>query len=207
MHYVRALLAAGVLAASAGGCGSGGGTTSAGAAARVVSGTCSASSTGSAGSRVTKSCVLVLSDGQRFRCRSAFAGSTPSARVLEHTRGCVRMPSLVISPGVRAVIAAIAKARTCLTTKGLRAIGGPVLPPNPPGSSSADGELVVGNAARGAFIAFYTDAGRAWRLEAGVARNASRISGRVERHGAVTVVWVRSPAGELRKAVETCALG
>ncbi|MHB8490873.1 MAG: hypothetical protein ACYDA6_01485, partial [Solirubrobacteraceae bacterium] len=123
---------------------------------------------------------------------------------LEHARGCVRIPSLVISPGVGAVIAAIAKTRTCLIANGLRAIGGPVLPPNPPGSSSAEGELLVGNPASDAFIAFYTDAGKARRLEAGVARNARRFGAQVERHGAVTVVWARPPASPLRRAVEAC---
>jgi hypothetical protein len=116
------------------------------------------------------------------------------------------MPSLVIPSAVRAVIAAIAKARTCLTARGLRAIGGPVLPATP-GSSSPDGELIVGNAASGTFIAFYTDAGKAQRLEAGVVRSASRVGGRVERHGAVTVVWIRPPATEVRKVVEACAFG
>jgi hypothetical protein len=80
-----------------------------------------------------------------------------------------------------------------------------VLPPHPPGSSSADGELVVGDAASGAFIAFYRDAGRARRLEAGVVRNAVRVGWKVEQRGAVTVIWVRPPASELRNGVDACA--
>lgn len=212
MRFVGLVVAVGVLASGAGGCGSGGGratptggAAAASAAAQVVTATCSAS--GSAGSPVTQSCVLVLSDGQRFRCRSAFEGSTPSARVLEHARGCARMQSLVIPPALRAVIAAIANTRTCLTTNGLRAIGGPVLPANPSGSSSADGELIVGSAISGAFVAFYTDPGKAQRLEPALMRNAARVGGQVERRAAVTVLWIRPPASEVRKAVEGCAVG
>jgi hypothetical protein len=120
----------------------------------------------------------VLSDGQQFRCRQAFEGQTLTARVLVHTKGCVRLRSLVLSPAVRRMIAALDKARTCLTAKGLRALGGPVLPAVSRDSSSADGELVVGSsAAHAVFIAFYTDAARAQRLQASLMRNGRRQLG------------------------------
>jgi len=60
-------------------------------------------------------------------------------------------------------------------------------------------------AAPGAFIAFYTDAAKARRLQAGLTRNARRLGGQIERHGAVTVLWVHPPASDLRAAVQTCA--
>ncbi len=192
------------LAVVVGGCGSGS-TRAAVADAQVESGSCQSS--GAGGRVVSQSCSFVLSDGQRFRCQKAFRGQTPTARVLGHAKGCVRLRSLVLSPAVRRMITALDRARSCLTTKGLRALGGPVLPPNPSGSSSADGELVVGRSATHVvFIAFYTDAARAQRLQAGLRQNARRLKAQVERHGAVTVLSIRPPSGS-RAAVQACAFG
>jgi hypothetical protein len=115
------------------------------------------------------------------------------------------MPSLVIPAAVRAVTAAITKARGCLTAAGLHAVGGPVIPPNPAGSTSADGEVVVSGSPVAVFVAFYTDAGKAQRLESEVTRNATRIGGQVERRGAVTVLWTRPPSAKFRHTVEACA--
>ena len=106
-----------------------------------------------------------------------------------------------MSVSLRAVAARIAVARACLTSKGLRATGGPVFPEQGPGSP--DGELITG----GAFIAFYTDPRKAQRLEPEVRQNAIRFGGQVVRHGAVTVLWIHPPASGLRGAVSGCAFG
>ncbi len=202
MGYLRVVVVVGAMAVVVGGCGSGGARTAA-ADAQVGSGSCQVS--GAGGHTTSQSCSFVLSDGQQFRCRQAFEGQTPTARVLEHTKGCVRLPSLKLSPVERRMIAALDKARSCLTAKGIRALGAPVLPPNPPGSSSADGEIVVGrSAADVVFMAFYTNTARAQQLEASLMRNAHRLKGQVERHGAVTVLWVHPPSG-VRAAVRACA--
>ncbi len=178
-------------------------TRTAAADARVESASCQLS--GAGGHVTLQSCSFLLSDGQQFRCHKAFAGSTPTARALEHTQGCVRLPSLMLSPAVRRMIAALEKARRCLIARGVRVVGGPVLPPVSPGSSSPDGELVVGrSAAHVLFIAFYTDAARAQRLLAQLMRNAGRLKGQVERHGAVTILWVQPPSGS-RAAGQACA--
>ncbi|MDQ6778299.1 MAG: hypothetical protein M3071_19240 [Actinomycetota bacterium] len=154
----------------------------------------------------SQSCSFVLSDGEQFHCHKTFAGSAPTARVLERTKGCVRLASLVLSPAVRRMIAALDKTRRCLTTKGVRALGGPALPPNPARSSRPDGELVLGkSAAHSLFIAYYTSAARAQRLQAGLKANARRIHSHVERHGTVTLVWVHPPNG-IRAAVQACGI-
>lgn len=126
----------------------------------------------------------MLSDGQQFRCHKAFEGSTPTARVLEHTKGCVGLPSLKLFPAVRRVLAGLGKAQRCLTAKGVRVVGGPVLPPVSPDSSSPDGELALSRSTADAvFIAFYTDVARAQRLQAVLIQSARRVKGQVERHG------------------------
>jgi hypothetical protein len=204
MGYLRVPLVLGALAVVIVGCGSGSARTAA-ADAQVETGSCQSS--GAGGHVVSQSCSFVLNDGQQFRCRQAFEGQTPTARVLEHTKGCVRLRSLALSPAVRRMIAALDNVRSCLTAKGIRVLGAPVLPPNPPGSSSADGEVVVGrSAAHVVFIAFYTDAARAQRLQASLMRNARQLKGQVERHGAVTVLSIRPPSG-IRAAVQACAFG
>ena len=206
MGYLRVALVLGTLAVVivTVSCGSGRAPTAA-ADAQVETGSCQSSGVGGHG--VSQSCSFVLSDGQQFRCRQAFEGQTLTARVLVHTKGCVRLRSLVLSPAVRRMIAALDKARTCLTAKGLRALGGPVLPAVSRDSSSADGELVVGrSAAHAVFIAFYTDAARAQRLQASLMRDGRRLKGQVQRRGAVTVLWIHPPSG-IRAAVQTCAFG
>jgi hypothetical protein len=148
----------------------------------------------------------MLADGRRFRCPVAVARSTLTADTLEHAKGCVPMRSLVIPPELRAVVAAISRARQCFARQGVPVTGGPVLPANPANSTSADGELIAGSAAGGAFIGFYTSAARAQRLEPEVARNASRFAGEVQRRGAVTVVWVHAPSSTQRKTIDGCAV-
>jgi hypothetical protein len=106
-----------------------------------------------------------------------------------------------MSASVRAVAARIALAKRCLTSKGLHVTGGLVLPQQ--GPSSPDGELITA----GAFIAFYTDARQAQRLEPEVKQNAARFHGRVVRHGAMTLVLVHPPASGLRQTASECALG
>ena len=114
MGYLRVPLVLGALAVVIGGCGSGSARTAA-ADAQVETGSCQSS--GAGGHVVSQSCSFVLNDGQQFRCRQAFEGQTPTARVLEHTKGCVRLRSLVLSPAVRRMIAALDKVRSCLTAK------------------------------------------------------------------------------------------
>jgi hypothetical protein len=205
-----------LLAVTAAGCGSAASSTSPSVghgalAAQVMSESCSSAATVAVSSGVTtterrragvSSCVFVLSDGRRFKCSgAAFARSTPTPARLEHAKACVAISPLMLPASVRALVKRIAAARTCLTSNGLRATGGPVFPPQ--GPNSADGELIT----QGALIAFYTDQRKAKRLEPQVKQNAKRFNGQVVRNGAVTVLWIRPPARGLRNTVSRCALG
>lgn len=179
------------------------------ASTQVSSAICSSATvTVSPGGRTSSSepasCVFVLSDGRRFRCPPSFGRSTPSVSALEHSKACVRLPPLRLSAAVRAVVAVIDAAHRCLVARHLRVTGGPVLPPQGPDSPS--GELIVGGDHGGALIAFYTDPGRAKQLEPEVIQNARRLGGHVERHGAVTVLWLRQPTGQLRGSLHACGL-
>jgi hypothetical protein len=154
----------------------------------------------SAGRRAdVSSCVFVLTDGRRFKCAGpAFARSMPTPSTLQHAKACTMMSPLAVPASLRAVVARIARDRTCLTSKGLRVTGGAVLPRQ--GPNSADGELIT----EGALIAFYTDQRKAGRLEPQVKQNAKRFDGQVVRNGAVTVLWIHPPGSGLRDAVSGC---
>jgi hypothetical protein len=102
--------------------------------------------------------------------------------------------------------AVIARAHACVAAHGIRVSGGAVFPRQPGQASSADGELIVGRGPP-AFVAFYTDARKAQRLEPGVIRSARRFHGQVQRRGAVTVIWIAPPSNALRDAVESCVWG
>ena len=77
--------------------------------------------------------------------------------------------------------------------------GGPV-PPAGHGPGGPEGELVVGDA----LIAFYADERFAQRAEPEVLRNAGGFGGKLERRGAVTVLWIHPPAADLRAKVLAC---
>jgi hypothetical protein len=178
--------------------------------ATVVNATCA--SFGGAGKTVSQSCAFVLSDGERFRCGRAFRGAAATAEQLEHS-GCRRLASLKLSDPERALIARLDGARSCLTAKGLHAVGGPVLPtgppggtvqlPTPPGSTQPGGEVVI-TSAQPTFIAFYNDATQAARIEPGLARSDASAHVLVERRGAETIVWSHAPTAQLRNTVRAC---
>ena len=79
-----------------------------------------------------------------------------------------------------------------------------MLPPQ--GPNSPNGELIVGNGHGGAFIAFYTNPGRAKQLEPEIIQNARHLGGQVERQGTVTVLWIRPPTSRLRGSLHACGL-
>jgi hypothetical protein len=123
--------------------------------------------------------------------------------MLEHAKRCVPLSRLVMSASMRAVAARIEVARACVTRNGLRVTGGPAFPPERSSPSSPDGELIAGTV--GVFIAFYTDPAKAQRLEPQVIHSAKRHGWQVERHGAVSVLWIHPPSSSARSTVEACA--
>lgn len=168
---------------------------------QIRSSTCSARG-GSASSDPVASCTFALSDGTRFACPQAFALSHPTASDIVRAKSCAalrRSPDTVPS-----VALAIARARNCLTTRGLSARGGPAPSAAAGAARRPEGELIVGNATTRAIAAFYSDALTAKRAERTVVRNARRFGGQVERRGAVTIVWIRSPSSDRRAALRRC---
>lgn len=196
MPRLRLVLALGAVLC-AGGCG-GSAHAPTSTTATVVDATCQSSA--GAGTAASSSCTFVLSDGERFSCGQPFKGPSPTAAQLERS-GCRRLASLKLSRPELALIARLDGARTCLTGKGLRASGGPVLQ-NPSGPAPG-GELVL-SSAQPTFIAFYTDAAQAARLEPALARADSSSHVQVERRGAETVIWSAAPTSRLRASVRAC---
>jgi hypothetical protein len=206
---VRRMLAGLVLASvlCVAGCGgSGHAPPASGASARVVDASCQSSA------GVSQACTFVLGDGERFGCGRTFSGPAPTAGQLERA-GCRRLASLKLSEAELAAIARLEVAQTCLTGKGLHAIGGPVLPTNPPdgavqpsspsGTAQPGGELVI-SSSHPTFVAFYADAAVAARVEPALSRADSSSHVQVERHGAETIVWSHPPTSQTRNMVRSC---
>lgn len=168
--------------------------------AQVNSATCEES--GLRGKPRVGSCTFVLNDGRRLGCNRTFNGPTPGVPELLRD-GCRWIAPLKVSRSMRAVIARIDSGRSCLTSRGLRAVGGPVFPSSLPDPRQADGELVI-RSSHPTFIAFYTDAARAERTEPALRRDDAGKHISLERRGAVTIAWSHAPAADLRHAVWAC---
>ncbi len=173
---------------------------------QIISSSCSASgSTGSASSH--SSCTFVLSDGRRFLCAQGFALSHPTVGDIFHSRTCTSLPSSRPAASAPPVLAGIVAARQCLLEDGLKVHGGAVPTPSANAGKSPAGELIVANHRTGAitaFVGFYANARQAQQREPYVARNAKRLGGQVQRLGAVTVLWLRAPAPQLRSQLVRC---
>lgn len=177
-----------------------GGAHRAATTAQVNTASCEAS--GGTGRPTRQSCTFVLEDGRQLDCNRDFTGPTPTVPQLLRD-GCRWLATLKLSSAMRAVIARIASARKCLTSRQLRAVGGPAFPSRPPDPTQPDGELVI-SSTHPTFIAFYTDAARANRIEPELKRADSGKHVILERRGAVTIVWTQAPAGDTRESVWRC---
>jgi hypothetical protein len=98
------------------------------------------------------------------------------------------------------------EARRCLSQAGLHVVGGE---PEPGDTDAPDAELIANDVRGGrgmVFIAYYDDEGRAERLEPSLRRNARRFDGFVERHGTLTLLWVRGERSQTGERVRDCVL-
>lgn len=156
---------------------------------------------------VAQSCVFTLSDGRRFSCPDALTRTTQTAAGLEHAKACTRLTSLPIPASSRPIFAALERVRSCLTSRGLRVVGGPIIGLGATTPDTPLGELIVVRDRAPTFIAFYKSSQAARRSEPTLIQNAQRLGGVVARRGAVAVLWSRPPANDRRAAVEACAFG
>jgi hypothetical protein len=196
MRHRLVLLGLGTILVAAG-CGGSHGS----AAAQVNSASCAVSS--GLGKPAAQSCTFGLNDGRRLGCKRSFTGPTPSVPQLVRA-GCHWLAPLRLSRPMRAVIARIVSDRRCLASRGLRVLGGPAFPSRPPDPVQPDGELVISSATDPTFIALYTDAAKANRIEPALRREDSGKHVFLERRGAVTIAYSQAPTGELRHAVRGC---
>src|SRR5690348_8129688 len=111
------------------GCGGSQAASTASADTQVNSGQCQTSVLASG--PTARSCTFVLNDGRRLGCNRTFNGPTPTFPQLLRD-GCRWLAPLKLSRSMSAVIGRIDSGRSCLTSKGLRAVGGPAFPTDPP---------------------------------------------------------------------------
>ena len=92
------------------------------------------------------------------------------------------------------------EARACLEDEHLRVVGGPRAPDD---TDAPDTELIVAGHESSAVVAFYDDAARADRL-APLLEERATAPGAVERHGTITIFWVRGKSGSEAGRIRAC---
>jgi hypothetical protein len=80
---------------------------------------------------------------------------------------------------------------------------------SPDDRDAPDKELIANDVLKGRLMvsaAYYDDEDRAERYEPALRRNARSFDGSVERHGALTLLWVRGDESRLAERVRDCLL-
>jgi hypothetical protein len=80
---------------------------------------------------------------------------------------------------------------------------------SPDDRDAPDAELIAGDVLRGrvtVFAGYYDDEDRAERYEPALRRNARSFDGTVERHGTLTLLWVRGNETRFAERVRDCVL-
>ena len=98
------------------------------------------------------------------------------------------------------------EARRCLEGLDLHVTGGERSPDD---RDAPDEELIANDVLKGRvmlFAGYYDDEDRAERYEPALRRNARRFDGTVERHGTLTLLWVRGDEGRLAERARDCLL-
>ena len=96
-----------------------------------------------------------------------------------------------------------AEAKKCLQSENFRVLGGRRKPDD---LNAPDEELVASGNSAWAFLAFYKDPARAEKYAPQIADRTKDFDGSIERHGTLTIVWVRGRDGDGGKAIRDCAL-
>lgn len=98
------------------------------------------------------------------------------------------------------------EARRCLEGLDLHVTG---VEPSPEDRDAPDAELIANDVLKGRVMvlaAYYDDEDRAERYEPAVRRNARSFDGAVERHGTLTLLWVRGDESPLAERTRDCLL-
>ena len=147
-------------------------------------------------------CVLVLSDGRRFRCPQDFARLVADTLQLAGT--CRHLSPVAVPLSWRIVLAALARTRSCLTRRGLHVSGGPSLGLPSDSPQTPLGELAIRNGATPTLIGFYASSRVAQRLEPAAIEKVKSF-GHVERHNEAIILWTGRATIEQRMLTEACA--
>lgn len=98
------------------------------------------------------------------------------------------------------------EARRCLEGLDLHVTG---VEPSPDDRDAPDAELIANDVLKGrvtVLAAYYDDEDRAERYEPALRRNTRSFNGAVERHGTLTLLWVRGDESPLAERTRDCLL-
>jgi len=99
--------------------------------------------------------------------------------------------------------ASAADARACLAKEKLRVLAAPRSPAD---SDAPDTELIVSSRKSGAFLGFYENEQRAQDAAPQIPKDSKAFRGQVERHGKLTIFWVRGRQSAEADRIKACVL-
>jgi hypothetical protein len=102
----------------------------------------------------------------------------------------------------KAQVATPAKTRKCLVGEGAKVLGGRSRFDD---RDAPQRELIVRLERASAFLAFYASEEEAEKRESSVRKNMEKANGSVERHGRLTIGWVRGDGSKDADRIRDCA--
>lgn len=163
---------------------------------------CSQPSAG--GSGATGHCVIVLSDGSRYRCPQASTGKLQSATAVKRAADCTKLSPFKIPTAWKPVLKQLSAVRSCLSTAGTTVTGGATLGVTGRTRRTPIGELTLVGTSAPTLINFYESAAAAAAAEPGLHANSVRSGGTTLRHGAAIVAWSAQPDPTERATAQHC---
>lgn len=145
------------------------------------------------GSGATGHCVIVLSDGSRYRCPQASTGKLQSATAVKRAADCTKLSPFKIPATWKPVLKQLSAVRACFAKAGTTVTGGATLGVTGRTRRTPIGELTLVGTSAPTLINFYESAAAAAAAEPGLHANSVRSGGTTLRHGTAIIAWSAQP--------------
>jgi hypothetical protein len=149
-------------------------------------------------------CVIVLSDGARYRCPQAQTGKLQSAAAVTQAAACTKLAALRIPAGWKPVLKQLDSVRGCLSKARITVTGGATLGLTGRSEKTPIGELTLVGTSAPTLINFYQSSAAAEKAAPGLDANSRRSGGSTLRSGAAIVAWSSKPDANERASEQQC---
>jgi hypothetical protein len=168
----------------------------------------STESCGGAGSAVGYApCVIVLSNGSRYRCPAAQTSELPTASAVIHASACKRLKPVKIPASWKPVLNQLSAVRACLSHAGITVTGGATLGLTGRTEKTPIGELTLVGTSAPTLINFYESSAAAKQAQPGLDANSRRSGGSTLRRGPAIIAWSAQPDANERAGERQCLNG